>query len=150
MQNSRRAPLLSATSSCEVIWIMTSRSLLELLHDAPTLGLRHASRLLDAHQIAFLHSEIVVTGELLLQGDVLAVRPMLHAAGHRHDHGLRHLRFDDDALTRLYDSPRFRRRLLRLCGHAWALLFFMFNTVNARASSRFASFIRATFSSCPV
>src|SRR5687767_3331647 len=104
---------------------MTSRSLLEPLHDTPALRLRHAPRLLDPDQIAFLHSEIVVAGELPLHRDVLAVRPVLHATGHRDDDGLRHLRFDDDALTRLDDSARLRGRLLRrglrFLGHAWAL-----------------------------
>src|SRR5215472_4165037 len=120
MQNSFLAPLLSATSRTEVIWIMAYLSLtlragrvllvrdrcrpvLELLDHAPALRLRDRPRLADADDVACLAAERVVHRVVLLEIDELAIARVLHAAMDRHRHRLLSLRRNDDTLALLLE-----------------------------------------------
>src|SRR5689334_13298900 len=117
MQNTFLAPLLSATSSTEVIWIMALTSLLDLrlidvtadvggardrAEQAPALGLGHRSRLDDLDDVADLGRVVLVVHVVLhAAGQELVEPAVADAADHRDGGRLVHVargdRADDDA-----------------------------------------------------
>src|SRR6185436_6786338 len=113
MQNTFFAPLLSATSSTEVIWIMALASLLDLrlfgvdgardrIEQAPALGLRHRARLDDLDEVPHLRGVVLVVHVILHAASQELVEPAVADApdhGHRRRlvHGARGHRADDDA-----------------------------------------------------
>src|SRR5688572_419533 len=121
MQNTFLAPLLSATSSTEVIWIMALASLLDLrliaapapvrldvgrtrdrVEQAPALGLRHRARLDDLDEVADLGRVVLVVHVVLHAAGQELVEPAVadapdHRDGRRLVHRARRDRADDDA-----------------------------------------------------
>src|SRR6185503_4535029 len=120
MQNTFLAPLLSATSSTEVIWIMALASLLDLgfgvrapvrldlgrardrVEQAPALGLRHRARLDDLDEVAHLRGVVLVVHVILHAASQELVEPAVadapdHGDRRRLVHGARGHRADDDA-----------------------------------------------------
>src|ERR1044071_8991794 len=120
MQNTFLAPLLSATSSTEVIWIMAASSLPGLLargavgvgadldrarqraEQAPALGLGHRARLDDLDEVADLGGVVLVVHVILHAPGQELVEPAVadapdHRDGRRLVHVARRHRADDDA-----------------------------------------------------
>src|SRR5215475_3606841 len=131
MQNTFLAPLLSATSSTEVIWIMAASSLLGLLggvavradldrarqraEQPPALGLRHRARLDDLDQIADLGRVVLVVHVVLhAAGQELVEPAVADAADHRDGRRLVHVArrdgADDDAARAALIGPGSRGR----------------------------------------
>src|SRR5713226_6056309 len=127
MQATLFAPLLSATSSSVVVWIMALCLRLGLglgldqdLGHPPALLLRQRPRLHDADLVAGLRRLLLVVAlVLLLLGQVLAVLAVLHPALDLDHHRLRHLVGEDgpDPALRL---PALRCRLLRILAHGYS------------------------------
>src|SRR5215470_3174125 len=119
MQNTFLAPLLSATSSTEVIWIMATASLLawgfagahvrldlgralQRAEQPPALGLRHRARLDDLDHVADLGGVVLVVHVVLhAPGQELVEPAVADAADHRDSRRLVHVArrdgADDDA-----------------------------------------------------
>src|SRR3954469_10254582 len=122
MQNTFLAPLLSATSSTEVIWIMARSSLLfgrvvrlrrgvaalgldralQGAEQPPALGLRHRTRLDDLDDVADLGGVVLVVHVVLhAPGQELVEPAVADAADHRDGRRLVHVArrdgADDDA-----------------------------------------------------
>src|SRR5713226_3339058 len=127
MQATLFAPLLSATSSSVVVWIMALCLRLGLglgldqdLGHPPALLLRQRPRLHDADLVAGLRRLLLVVAlVLLLLGQILSVLAVLHAALDLHHHRLGHLVGEDraDAALRL---PALRLLCLCVLAHGYA------------------------------
>src|ERR1700710_172879 len=106
MQNTFLAPLLSAMSRTEVIWIMATASLLGLrgvggidgarqrAGQAPALGLRHRTRLDDLDDVADLRRVVLVVHVILHAARQELMEPAVTDAaddrdGRRLVHGVR-------------------------------------------------------------
>src|ERR1700694_2510872 len=117
------APLLSATSSTVVVWIILDlRRLRDHFGDAPALLLRHRARLGNPDLVARLALLLLVVRlVLLLLGHELAVLAMLHAALHLDHHRLRHLVGEDDPDAGLRAATLgLRLRVRRVLGHGYS------------------------------